>query len=238
MYKIYNCKYYAKLVILFYKKHFCGHHNYDGECHMLKKLFYGFGGLSYSVIGQTISNFFMFFATSVLGLSGTLVGITIGISTIWDGLSDTIIGYFSDNHKGKFLGKRNGYMLVATIGMTIFNIALWSVPNSLSVGLKFVWIVISLLLLETFNTMFATPYNALGNELAESYHDRTKINAFSTVFYLIGIIIPSVLLVVFLPSTEEYPIGQLNPKGYVSIAVVTSVICLIFWNNLFNANSA
>lgn len=195
---------------------------------MLKRIFYGFGGLSYSVIGQTISNFFMFFATSVLGLSGTLVGITIGISTIWDGISDTVIGYFSDNHKGKFLGKRNGYMLFATIGMTIFNIALWSVPNSLSIGLKFVWILISLLLLETFNTMFATPYNALGNELAESYHDRTKINAFSTVFYLIGIIIPSVLLVIFLPNTDAYPIGQLNPKGYVSIAVVTSVICLIF----------
>ena len=48
---------------------------------MLKKIFYGFGGLSYSVISQTISNFFMFFATSVLGISGTLVGITIGIST-------------------------------------------------------------------------------------------------------------------------------------------------------------
>ncbi|MGN0961403.1 MAG: MFS transporter [Christensenellales bacterium] len=195
---------------------------------MLKKIFYGFGGLSYSVISQTISNFFMFFATSVLGISGTLVGITIGISTIWDGVSDTLIGYLSDNHSIGKLGRRNGYMLIATFGMSIFNIALWSVPNNLSTILKFLWILISLLLLETFNTMFATPYSALGNEMAESYHDRTKINAYNIVFYLIGIIIPSVLMIIFLPNTEEYPIGQLNPNGYKKIALVSSIICLVF----------
>ena len=194
----------------------------------MRKIFYGFGGLSYSVISQTIANFFMFFATSVLGLQGTLVGIAIAISTIWDGISDTIIGYLSDNRSMGKLGKRNGYMLIATIGMSIFNIMLWIIPSTLSSGLKFAWIVISLVLLETFNTMFATPYIALGNELATSYNDRTKINAFNTIFFLIGIIIPSVLLVVFLPNTEEYPIGQLNPQGYVKISFVTSAICLFF----------
>lgn len=195
---------------------------------MTKKLFYGFGNLGYSVIGQTVSNFFMFFATSVLGISGTLVGIAVAISTIWDGLSDTIIGYISDKYKIGKLGHRNGYMLIATIGMATINIALWCIPNTISVPLKFIWILVSLLLLETCNTMFATPYSALGNEIATSYDDRTKINAISTVFYLIGIIIPSVLLLVFLPNTEEYPVGQLNPKGYVNISIVTSTICLFF----------
>lgn len=138
------------------------------------------------------------------------------------------MGYISDKYPiGKF-GHRNGYMLIATIGMTIVNIALWCIPNGINVILKFVWILLSLLLLETFNTMFATPYSALGNELASSYNDRTKINAISTVFYLIGIIIPSILLIIFLPNTEEYPIGQLNPKGYVYISIVTSAICLLF----------
>lgn len=195
---------------------------------MKNKIFYGFGGLSYSVISQTISNFFMFFATSVLGLSGTLVGVAIGISTIWDGISDSLVGFISDNYPLGKLGRRNGYMLIATIGMGVFNMLLWSIPLGISNSLKFIWILISLLLLETFNTMFATPYSALGNEEAISYHDRTKINAYNTVFYLIGVIIPSVLMFVFLPNTEEYPIGQLNPNGYKKIAFVSSVICLVF----------
>lgn len=195
---------------------------------MKGKIFYGFGGLSYSIISQTVANFFMFFATSVLGISGTLVGITIGISTVWDGVSDTLVGYLSDNYPmGKF-GRRNGYMLVATIGMSVINVLLWSVPSNISTGLKFVWILTSLLLLETFNTMFATPYSALGNEIAENYDDRTRVNAYYIVFYLIGIIIPSILMLIFLPDTLEYPIGQLNPNGYKRMAIVSSVICLFF----------
>ena len=194
---------------------------------MGKKMMYGLGSLGYSVIGQTISNFFMFFATSVLGIRGTIIGAIIAISTIWDCVSESIIEYLSDNFKIGKLGKRQGYMLIATFGMTIFNLVLWCIPLEMAVWVKVVWILLSLILLETFNTMFATPYNALGNEMASSYNDRTKINATSTVFYLLGIIIPSILLVVFLPSTEEYPIGQLNPNGYVNIAIVTSIIALI-----------
>lgn len=194
----------------------------------MKKLFYGFGGLSYSVISQTMTNFFMFFATSVLGIRGSLVGIAVAISTIWDGLSDNVFGYLSDNKRIGKLGYRRGYMLIATIGMSIANIFLWCVPNSLSILTKFVWILISLLVVETFNTMFSTPYMALGTELSSSYTERTKINAFSTVFFLIGIIIPSILLLIFLPSTDLYPIGQLNPNGYIKIAVTTSLICIVF----------
>jgi len=194
----------------------------------MKKLFYGFGGLSYSIISQTISTFFMFFATTVLDLSGTLVGVAIAISTIWDGVSDTIIGYFSDHYPLGKWGKRRGYMFIACIGMALFNLALWCIPNEINPWLKFIWIIVSLLFIETFNTMFATPYYALGNEIAENANDRTKVNAFSTIFYLIGIIVPSIMMIVFLPDTIEFPVGQLNPVGYVKIAFVSSLICVFF----------
>ena len=170
----------------------------------------------------------MFFATSVVGVSGTLVGVAIAIRTIWDGISDTLIGHLSDNYSIIGMGRRNGYMLIATIGMTIFNLLLWCIPLNITPFLKFIWITIALLLLETFNTMFSTPHSALCNELVSDYHERTKMGASSTIFYLIGIIIPSILLVVFLPNTQEYPVGQLNPNGYRKIAFVTSIICLIF----------
>ena len=194
----------------------------------MKKIFYGFGGLSYSVINQTIANFFMFFATSVLGIKGFLVGIVVGISTIWDGISDTIIGYLSDNYPIGNMGRRNGYMLIASIGMSIFNITLWTVPSSIDVIYKFIWVLVSLIFLETFCTMFATPYSALANDLSRNYNDRTKYNSSNTIFYLLGIMIPSILMVFCLPSTEEYPIGLLNPVGYKKIAIITSIICLVF----------
>jgi len=192
-----------------------------------KNIVYGVGNLSYSVISQTITNFFMFFGTSVLKVSGTLVGLAIALSTLWDGFSDTIIGGISDRYPFKKMGKRNGYMLIATFGMAITNLFVWCIPISLSTGVKFIWLLISLIVIETFNTLFATPYSALGNEIAKDYHDRTKVQIFKTIFFLIGIMLPSVLLYIFLPNTKEYPIGQLNPKGYRNIALVTSFICLV-----------
>lgn len=91
------------------------------------KLAYGVGNLGYGTISQTMSNFIMFFGTSVLGISGTLVGIAVAISAFWDGLSDPIVGYVSDRFKSKIFGRRLGYMLVATFGMAIFNVLIWSI---------------------------------------------------------------------------------------------------------------
>lgn len=37
-----------------------------------------------------------------MGLSGTLVGIAIGISSLWDGISDPLMGHISDHTKNGF----------------------------------------------------------------------------------------------------------------------------------------
>lgn len=191
------------------------------------KIIYGIGNLGYSVISQTMTNFFMFFGTSVLKMPGGLVGIAIAISTFWDGFTDPIVGFLSDHYPLFKMGNRRGYMLVATFGMALLNIVIWSVPTRLGVGFKFLWVLVSLLMIETFNTLYSTPYMALGTDISRSYNDRTLIQMSKTCFFLVGMIIPSILMVVFLPNTSDYPIGQLNPAGYRYMAIFTSVICLI-----------
>ena len=69
------------------------------------KLCYGIGGLGYSSMSATLNNFIMFFATAVMGISGSLVGVAIAISSLWDGVSDPLIGHLSDNTKNKFFGR-------------------------------------------------------------------------------------------------------------------------------------
>ena len=58
------------------------------------KFAYGVGNLGYASLAQTVNNFIMFFGTSVLGVSGTLVGLAVALSTFWDGISDPLIGHF------------------------------------------------------------------------------------------------------------------------------------------------
>jgi len=189
------------------------------------KFAYGIGNLGYGTISQTMSNFIMFFGTSVLGISGTLVGIAVALSAFWDGLSDPMIGYFSDRYKSKIFGRRLGFMLVATFGMAIFNILLWSIPQSLSMWFKFIWLLVCLLSIETFNTLFATPYVALGIDIAPDYNDQSSLQGFKTVFFIIGMVLPTIFMFIFMPSKDGA--GQLVQTGYISISYITSILCII-----------
>lgn len=202
-------------------------HNINMKLKTGQKICYGIGNLGYSVVSQTITNFFMFFGTSVLKVSGSLIGIAIAVSTIWDALCDPFVGYVSDTKSFKVFGNRNGYILLGTIGVSLINLLIWFVPMGLSQVLKFVWVLVALLLNETFCTLYSTPYGALGGDLSSDYNDRTVIQIYKTIFFILGMILPSVLLQIFLPSTPEFPQGQLNPAGYKKIAIVCSLIMLL-----------
>lgn len=188
------------------------------------KLSYGVGNLGYGTISQTVNNFIMFFGTSVLGVSGTLVGIAVAISVFWDGVSDPLIGYISDRHHSKVFGKRLGFMLIATLGMAIFNLLLWVVPIDSATWVKFIWLLLGLLAIETFNTLFATPYVALGIDIAPDYSEQSTVQGYKTAFFILGMIMPSLMMFLFMPSGEG---GQFSQSAYINIAYVTSAISLI-----------
>jgi glycoside/pentoside/hexuronide:cation symporter, GPH family len=189
-----------------------------------EKFFYGMGNLGYGVVAQTYNSFIMFFGTAVIGLSGTLMGIAVAASVLWDAITDPIIGYLSDKQKSPFFGKRHGFMLFGFAGIALFNIFIWSVPSFLDPTGKFVWLLVSMLAFETFNTMFATPYTALGTEMSDDYNERTNIQAYKTIFFLISFIAPAILIYIFLPPD----LSNATQQGYMNISMVTSFMAIIF----------
>lgn len=191
------------------------------------KLSYGIGNLGYGSMGQTVNSFIMFFATSVMGLSGVLVGATIAITSLWDGVSDPIIGYFSDRTKNKFFGRRLLHMLCASFLLAVTNLLLWSCPVEKGSPMAIVWIMMFLLLQETFNTFFATPYSALCIDIAPDYNDQTKMQSFKSVFYILGMIMPSILMYIFMPTAKLGMQTQFNKDGYIYIALVNSILVII-----------
>ena len=177
-------------------------------------------------MGQTVNSFIMFFATSVMGLQGALVGAMIALTSLWDGASDPIIGYLSDRTKNRFFGRRLLYMLIASFSLAICNVLLWSCPAKKGSGLAVIWLVMFLLLQETFNTFFATPYSALCIDIAPDYNDQTKMQSFKSVFYILGLIMPSVLMYIFMPSNVGVQ-TQFDKSGYVNIALVNSLLVVV-----------
>ena len=163
-----------------------------------KKVGYGFGNLGFSAVSQTISTLLMFFGTSVAGIPGTLVGLCVAIGTFWDAVTDPIVGYISDNSGDCRIGRRERFILVASLFMAMSNMLIWCLPLNLSNWQKFAWLLIALLIYETAETFFATPYSALGYEMTNDKYDSTSIQAAKSVFSLIGMILPSVLMMIFM----------------------------------------
>ena len=190
------------------------------------KVCYATGNLGYGVISQTITTFIMFYGTSVLGIKGSLVGLCVALSTFWDGLSDPIIGYLSDRTQSKFWGRRLGFLFFGTLLMVVSNILLWNVPNAFNEIGKFIWLLTFLLIIETANTCFATPYVALGIDIAPGYNEQSILQAYKTVSFIIGMILPSVLMILFFPNKDN-SLAQLNNVGYIKMSYVTSAIALV-----------
>ena len=184
------------------------------------KMLYGVGAFGYGSISQTINSFLMFFGTGVLGIPGTLMGVAVGLSTVWDALTDPIIGNWSDNTKSKKFGKRHGWILFGGIMVAILNILLWTIPTGISDVGKFFMLLTLLLLMETFNTCFSTPYGALGLDISQNYNDRTAVQNFKTAFSFSSLLVPSLLMLILLKDAR-------SPRGYINIAAVTSSLCII-----------
>ena len=196
---------------------------------MIDKVGYGIGNLSYGIIFQMIGTYIVFYATAVIGISGSLVGAVVSISVLWDAISDPLMGYFSDITSSKWFGRRHLYIFIGSLTMPVFNLLLWTIRPEWPSIIKFLAMVINLLLVKTCITVFTTPHTALGAELSSDYNERTSIQGIRTIFFLIGLMFATVAgFLIFFNPTLEYPIGQLNPVAYKNMGISTSLIALIF----------
>ncbi len=189
---------------------------------------FGIGNFGYGALSQIMASFFVFYATAVLGLSGTIIGFIVGISVFWDAISDPIMGYLSDFTVNKRFGRRHLYLWIGCLTMVIFNLVLWNLSSALPSWLLVTLLALTLLLIKTATTIYGTPYSALGAEMTHDHVQRTKVQSIRMTFFMLGIFFATAIsMLVFFKASPEFPIGQLNPASYRNMSVVTSVILLI-----------
>ncbi len=189
---------------------------------------YGLGNFGFGVIFQIVATYFVFYATAVLGLSGTIIGSIIGLGVIWDAISDPIMGYISDFTQNRRFGRRHLYLWIGGLATGLTNFILWNLSPQMPEWLLFVTMAVTLLFLKTATTIYGTPYSALGAELTHDHAERTKVQSIRMVCFMLGIFFATAVgMLLFFRATEAYPQGQLNPMGYRTMSIVTTAIVLI-----------
>lgn len=136
---------------------------------------YALGEGATSITMNGIANFAMLYYTQVLGLSAAYAGIALSITTLWDAITDPVMGHVSDNTRSRF-GRRVPYIFWGGFALAISFLLLWVLPGKFSgTSAIFLCILFINLAVRTAVTVFVVPYTALGFEICPDYEDRSRL---------------------------------------------------------------
>ena len=189
---------------------------------------YGLGSVAQGVAGQALSTSIISqFLFLVVGMPALLVGAAIVISQIVDAVADPMLGLWSDRMRGPF-GRRHPFMYASAIPSALAFYALWHPPAALGGTWLFVYMLVLLIFVRLFTSMYDIPSSALAPELSTDYHQRTRLFAVRTYFGSIAGGLMLVLLnVVFLRHDATHPLGVLNRAGYAQWGAIAAATILV-----------
>jgi GPH family glycoside/pentoside/hexuronide:cation symporter len=114
------------------------------------------------------------FSTDVLLISPAVMGVLIGLSKLWDAVSDPLAGHLSDRTRSRF-GRRRSWLLLSVPVLVIGNLMVWSPPAALGDAALACWMGVGLFAFYTATTIFSVPHESLAAELSTQHHERTRI---------------------------------------------------------------
>jgi GPH family glycoside/pentoside/hexuronide:cation symporter len=165
----------------------------------------------------------LFFYNQVVGLPSAWVSGAIAMALVVDAFADPIVGQISDNLRTRW-GRRHPLMYAAAIPVAIGYYLLWNPPHWSNDAL-FYYLIGIIVLVRTFITTYEIPSSALIAELTPDYDQRTSFLSYRYLFgWLGGLTMALLAFGVFFAATKQYPVGQLNPEGYVKYSVTACIL--------------
>ena len=189
---------------------------------------YGMPGLGAGYMYLLMSLYVMKFSTDVLLIAPAVMGVIFSISRIWYAVSDPIAGYLSDRTTFKF-GRRRTWMLISFIPISFGFLAVFSPPESMQGQSLDLWMMIAILSFYSAITLLNVPHMALGAELSEDYHERTRLFGVRHIGFTLGSILALVSMS-FLISEENNPDGDVRQlAGSLAFYAIGAMSLMIFF---------
>ena len=189
---------------------------------------YGMPGLGAGYMYLLMSLYVMKFSTDVLLIAPAVMGVIFSKSRIWDAVSDPIAGYLSDRTTFKF-GRRRTWMLLSFIPISFGFLAVFSPPESMQGQSLDLWMMIAILSFYSAITLLNVPHMALGAELSEDYHERTRLFGVRHIGFTLGSILAlvSMSLLISEENNSDGDVRQL--AGSLAFYAIGAMSLMIFF---------
>lgn len=182
---------------------------------------YGVGAFVNNLLAGAIGGM-MIVLNLGLGMNPALVGSLAAIPRLFDAMTDPIMGYISDNTRSRW-GRRRPYIFIGAILVGLVFMGMWQLPAGKTEDYYFTFFLIGSLLFYTGYTIYATPWVALGYELTDNYHERTRLMGTQNFIGQLAYFIPPWLLVIM--QSQTYFANMV--EGAKGVAIVIGAVVII-----------
>jgi GPH family glycoside/pentoside/hexuronide:cation symporter len=136
---------------------------------------YGFavGDFGFNLYWQGLGLFLIFFQTDVLGIPAAWAGACYLIASVWDGMTDPVMGVIADRTRSRW-GKYRPFLLFGSLPLAIAFALAFSAPR-----LPLPWLIVYALLMQMlvralYNAL-AIPYSSLSVAITRDSAERTTL---------------------------------------------------------------
>lgn len=172
----------------------------DFKTTILPMINYSYANMYMGGAGYIIGMYFTVFLTDVVNISLNQAGIVVMLATVWDAVTDPVMGIITDRTRSK-TGKHRRYLLWGLPVMAISYTLLWNsfgldgAENSTKAMIYFSLVY---MLYKTAYTIIGVPHTAMLPELAPEYNLRTQYNSVGYLFNSAGMVPAFGIVVVIL----------------------------------------
>ncbi|MCR9255180.1 MAG: MFS transporter [Alphaproteobacteria bacterium] len=164
---------------------------------------YGAVGFPLAVLGLPLFIHLPTFYAEEIGLSLTVIGLVLLVARLWDGLTDPLVGMISDrlttdSRLGRY-GRRKPLMV---LGLPLTMLGGWMlfVPPE---GAGWVHLGVWSFVIYLGWTLINLPHQAMGAEVTDQFHERSRITGTREAFMVAGTVIAAALPAIMAPDTGK-----------------------------------
>ncbi|MCD8534146.1 MAG: MFS transporter [Verrucomicrobia bacterium] len=194
-----------------------------------RKLGYGVGDLGGNLFFTLIGFYLPNYLTDGVMLSAGLAGVVVIIGSIWDAVTDPVVGCWSDRTVTR-MGRRRPFMLWGGVSLMIMMVLMFAPWGITAPWVLFGVMTLTYCLLNTAYTLVSVPYSSLLPELTSDYDERTELTGYRMVFAVLG-----TLTGVGLAPWVRDMFGGNTETGWIGMAsVMGGIMWITTWITVFS----
>jgi GPH family glycoside/pentoside/hexuronide:cation symporter len=189
---------------------------------------YASGDMGLNIFWQGISLFLFFFYTDVMGLSVGWAGFTIFIASVWDAVTDPVMGGIADRTRTRF-GRYRPFLAFGTPALAMSFAAVFFAPEGISDLILVAYALATHLVMRSLYTVVSIPYSSLSARITSDSMHRSTLAGWRMQAAALGGLTTAISTPGIVRYMSELAGGDLRTGWFLSAVAMAITATIIIW---------